>query len=123
MSPEVRTAHSLTQQPLRFDEAKFDLGSYLENYEEDLAHPPEEDQLRATLEADFENLQNVCRPPLPSKLTQNIAAYGFPPLGRFFTNKNEDIRQSFASLHAMLKQRAKDLEFRSEIYQKVKRGH
>eukprot|EP00742_Colponemidia_sp_Colp-10_P006537 GILJ01007006.1.p1 GENE.GILJ01007006.1~~GILJ01007006.1.p1 ORF type:complete len:543 (-),score=104.26 GILJ01007006.1:34-1662(-) len=54
-------------------------------------------------------------------IQQTLDAYGFPPMGNLFTSQPQDISATLNCIFALLRQRQADMEFRSDIAEKLGR--
>ena len=54
-------------------------------------------------------------------INSSLNSYGFPPTGNLFSNDSAEVSQTVNCIYAMLRQRHRDVGFRSEIYDKLNR--
>lgn len=53
-------------------------------------------------------------------ITSTLVSYGFPPLGNMFSPDHQEINKTVSCIYALLQQRQKDINFRSEINEKIR---
>ena len=69
------------------------------------------------LPQDLEQLDNILE-----QLSIEIQACGFPDCGNLRSTKRKDVRQRVKCLQTMLRQRQKDIDFRSSLQDKFKKN-